>query len=248
MYSLQVALIDQTNGAVSPGTLDQYRAALQKQVDNHLAPVWNVRADISLLAAEDPIPPNTSPLTVVNSLVGRAGVHTNAEGQLSAQAVNDNQLSITLSHELLEMLVDPKGTRFIQAADLDPYSGHQQVNYLVEVCDPVAVYSYKIDGVPVSDFVFPSFYDPRATGDVDRAGFLARPLTVPLGGYISWLDPTDARWHERQPNGTVLVGSKPGFSRDDRDVALGSFNRDRHDVPATYRAWPKVVKSRSLPR
>jgi hypothetical protein len=177
-------------------------------------------------------------------------VHTNYQGQVSAEAVNGDQLSITLSHELLEMLVDPSGTRVIQAADLDPYSGGQQVNYLVEVCDPVAVYSYMIDGVPVSDFVLPAFYDPWATDKdkLDCAGFLSRPLTVPLGGYISWLDPTDARWHELQPNGTVLVGSKPGFSRDDRDSALGQANPDRHNVPAIYRAWPQAVQSRLPPR
>ena len=80
-------------------------------------------------------------------------MHTNYQGQLSAEAVNDDQVSITLSHELLEMLVDPAGDRVIQAADLDPYSGGQQVKYLVEVCDPVAAYSYEIDGVAVSDFV-----------------------------------------------------------------------------------------------
>ena len=249
MNSSKVALIDQTNeGAVSPATLQQYAAALQQQVDNHLAPAWNVRADISVLAAGAVVPPDTLPLNIVDSLTGQAGVHTDYRGQLSAEAVNDDQLSITLSHELLEMLVDPDGTRVKQAPDLDPYSGRQQVSYLVEVCDPCAVYSYDIDGVPVSDFVLPSFYDPNATGPVDFAGFLGRPLTVPLGCYISWLDPDDSRWHELQPNGTVLVGTKPGLSRDDRDAALGHVNRDRHDVPVIYRAWPQVVRRRPRPR
>ena len=51
MDSWQVALIDQTNGgAVPPGTLQQYADALQQQVDNDLAPAWDVRADISVLA------------------------------------------------------------------------------------------------------------------------------------------------------------------------------------------------------
>ena len=239
MKSLKVALINQTNGgAVPAATL----AALRQQVDNHLAPAWNVRADISVLDAGDVIPPDTLPLNIVDSLTGRAGVHSNFQGQPSAEVVNDDQLSITLSHELLEMLVDPSGTTVKQAADLDPYSGGQQVNYLVEVCDPCAVYSYDIDGVPVSDFVLPSFYDPKATGKVDFAGYLAGPLTVPLGCYISWLDPTDSRWHELQPDGTYLVGTKPGLSRDDRDGAFGEANPDRHDVPAINRAWAHTVK------
>jgi hypothetical protein len=249
MNSSKVALINQTNGgAVPAATLQQYAAALQQQVDNHLAPAWNVRADISVLAAGDVIPQDTMALNIVESLNGPAGVHTNFQGQPSAEAVNGGQLSITLSHELLEMLVDPSGTRVIQAADLDPYSGGQQVNYLVEVCDPCDVYSYDIDGVPVSDFVLPSFYDPNATGKVDFAGFLARPLTVPLGCYISWLDPTDNRWHELQPDGTILVGANPALSRDGRDAALWDANPDRHDVPAIYRAWPHAVRRRPWPR
>jgi len=249
MNSSKVALINQTDGgAVPPATLKRYADALQHQVDNHLAPAWNVRADISVLDAGAVIPQGTLPLNIVNALAGRAGVHANDQGQPSAEVVNGDQLSITLSHELLEMLVDPSGTRVIQAADLYPYSGGQQVQYLVEVCDPCAVYTYDIDGVPVSDFVLPSFYDPDTTGEVDFAGFLARPLTVPLGCYISWLDPTDNRWHELQPNGTFLVGAQPGLSRDDRDAAFGDANPDRHDVPAIHRAWPQAVRRRRRPR
>lgn len=249
MDSRQVALIDQTNaGAVPRDTLQQYADALQQQVDNDLAPTWNVRADISVLALGAAIPQDTLPLNIVDSLAGPAGVHADYQGQVSAAAVNDDQLSITLSHELLEMLVDPSGTRKIKAADLDPYSAGQQVSYLVEVCDPVVVYSYDIDGVPVSDFVLPSFYEPTAAGPVDFAGFLSRPLTVPLGCYISWLDPTDFKWHELQPDGTFLIGAKPGVSRDDRDAALSDGNPDRHDVPGIYRAWPQAVKRRLRPR
>ncbi len=245
----KVALINQANGgAVPPATLRRYAAALQHQVDNHVAPAWDVHADISVLDAGAVLPPGTLPLNIVSSIAGRAGVHTNYQGQPAAEAVNGEQLSITLSHELLELLVDPSGTCFKQARDLDPYSGRQQVNYLVEVCDPCAVFSYDIDGVQVSDFVLPSFYDPNATGQVDFADFLARPLSVPLGCYISWLDPDDYRWHELQPDGTYLVGTKPGLSRDDRDAAFGDANPDRHNVPEIHRAWPRAVRRRPQQR
>jgi len=238
MKSLKVALINQTNGgAVPAATL----AALRQQVDNHLAPAWNVRADISVLDAGDVIPPDTLPLNIVDSLTGRAGVHSNFQGQPSAEVVNDDQLSITLSHELLEMLVDPSGTTVKQAADLDPYSGGQQVNYLVEVCDPCAVYSYDIDGVPVSDFVLPSFYDPTATGPVDFLRTLAEPLpqAVPQGCYISWLDPQDGKWHQQRPDGTFVTadattGRNP---RADRDSAFGDADENRHNMAAIYRNW-----------
>jgi len=249
MDSWQVALIDRTNaGAVPWATLQQCAAALQQQVDNDLAPAWNVRADISVLAAGAVIPQGTWAIEIVDSLDGPAGVHLDGQGQPYAEAVNDNQLSITVSHELLEMLVDPDGTRFIQAADLDPYSGGQQVDYLVEVCDPCDVYSYMIDGVQVSDFVLPSFYDSNAAGQVDFIGVLTRPLTVSQGCYISWFDPTDGNWHEQRPDGTFVIGTEDAdLSRAGRDSALNDGTPYRHNVPVIYEAWPEEVKCVARP-
>jgi hypothetical protein len=50
MDTWNVALIDQT-GVVLDATLQQFAAALQQQTYDDLAPAWNVRADISVLAA-----------------------------------------------------------------------------------------------------------------------------------------------------------------------------------------------------
>jgi hypothetical protein len=246
--SWKVALIDQTNGAVVPAaSLEQYRAALQQQVDDDLLPAWGVRADISVLGAGDEIPQGTWPIKIVDSLDDNAGgVHLDDQGQPYAEAVNGEQLSIAISHELLEMLVDPWGNRFSEAADLDPDSDGHQVFYLVEVCDPCETANYPIDGVPVSDFVLPSFYEASATNPVDFLDTLARPLpqTVPQGCYISWMDPQDMQWHQQQLNGTfVTAAANAGVNpRADRDSALGDEDAQRHDIPAIYRSNPKAVK------
>jgi hypothetical protein len=151
-----------------------------------------VPADISALAAGDDIVPDTWPTRIVDSIPfaqpGEFGVHLDDQGQPYAQVVNVDPLSITISHELLEMLVDPLGTRFMQSADLDPYSDGHPVQYLVEVCDPCQVSSYLIDGVPVSDFILPSFYNPSAPGRVDFLATRATPSpqAVPSGCCISW--------------------------------------------------------------
>jgi hypothetical protein len=236
----KVALIDQTKDRVVPlADLVHYAAALQHQVDNHLAPVWGVRADISVLDAGDAIPPGTWPIKVVDSLPGQGGVHLDDDGHPYAEAVNGDKLSIAISHELLEMLVDPQGNRFTPAIDCDPYSGGQQVFYLVEVCDPCEVTSYEIDGVPVSDFIRPAFYDPYAAGPFDCRDTLAAPLPrqVPHGCYISWVDPLDGTWHQQRPDGTfVIAGATLGTNpRDDRDIALAQA--DLHNIPAIYQAW-----------
>ena len=251
MNSWKVALIDQTTGAVVPvASLEQYMAALQQQVDDDLLPTWGVRADISVLGAGDQIPRGTWPIKIVDSLDNAGGVHLDDQGQPYAEAVNGEQLSIAISHELLEMLVDPWGNRFSEAADLDPNSDGHQVFYLVEVCDPCEAANYVIDGVPVSDFVLPSFYVPNATDSVDFLNALAGPLprTVPQGCYISWMDPQDMKWHQQQLNGTFVTGdANTGVNpRADRDSALGDEDANRHDIPAIYRSWPKAVKR--LPR
>ena len=252
MNSWKVALIDQTDGSVVPmASLQQYQAALQQQVNMDLLPVWGVRANISVLAAGDEVPPGTWPIKIVDSLDDNAGgVHLDDQGQPYAEAVNGAQLSIAISHELLEMLVDPWGNRFSEAADIDPNSDGHQVFYLVEVCDPCETTSYPIDGVPVSDFVLPSFYDPNATGPVNFLNDLAGPLptTISQGCYISWIDPRDMKWHQQQPNGNfVTAAATAGVNpRADRDSVLGDADAQRHDIPAIYGSWPKVVKR--LPR
>jgi hypothetical protein len=202
--------------------LERYAAALQKQVDGDLAPAWDVRADVTVLAAGDGVPAGTWPLWIVDALSGASGVHLDEQGQPYAEVVNDGQLTITLSHELLEMLVNPLGNRFIPAADLDRESAGLQVNYLVEVADPCDPFSYAVDEVAVCDFVFPAFYDTRSTGLVDQLGELAGPLVLPDGGYISWFDPADQNWHERRPDGVIVIGPQTPtrITRADRDALL----------------------------
>lgn len=212
MGSWKIVLIDKTTGGVvPPGQLQQIAAALQQQVDNDLAPVWGVRADISAPAAEDAIPPDAWHVNVVDSLPGGDGgddgVHPlDEQGNPTAEVVNDPALSITISHEVLEMLVDPWDNRFTRGPDIDTNFQGRQVFYLVEVCDPCEGSHYPIDGVQVSDFVHPSFYDPNGVAPFDRLGTLAGPLKVPQGCYISWIDPTDGKWHRLMGDGSVVTG------------------------------------------
>ena len=48
-----------------------------------------------------------------------------------------------------------------------------------------------IDGVVVSDFYTPHFFDPKASAGVRYSftGALTRPRQVLRGGYLSWLNP-----------------------------------------------------------
>ena len=71
-----------------------------------------------------------------------------------------NRWTLTASHEALEMLCDPFGNLLHPSKSLTENQG--TVEFLVEVCDPseAVPFSYQIDGVVVSDFYYPSFYNP----------------------------------------------------------------------------------------
>jgi hypothetical protein len=241
MKSWQVVLADQSSAGVPLATLQQIAAALQQQVDDAFGPVWGVQADISALAPGNHVPPGTWPIKIVDDIGGAGGVHLDDQGQPYAEAVNGPELSIAISHELLEMLADPWGNRFTPVADIDPASNGRQVFYLVEVGDPCEVTSYDIGGVAVSDFILPPFCDPKAAGPVDFRSTLSGPLprAVPQGCYISWIDPQDGNWHQQKPDGTFITASADASENPlaNRDSALDDADADRHNIAAIYREW-----------
>jgi hypothetical protein len=232
--SWRVALIDQTTGLVAASQLPDIAAAVQRQVDHDLAPAWGVRARISVLEPTDPVPADTWPLRIVDDLEGAGGVHLDDHGKPYAEAVNGTQLSVAVSHELLEMLVDPRGDRFILADSPASEPQPHQVFYLVEIADPCEIFTYDVRGIAVSDFILPAFYNPTLDGPPDITGALAGPLEVPAGCFISWLDPIDGCWHQQGPDGTVVVYEYiPGPSpRAERDASLGENDPQRHNLTA----------------
>lgn len=100
--------------------------------------------------------------------------------------------SVTASHEVLESLADPNLARAAQAADGKFWA--------YEVCDGVEATSYKIDGVPVSNFELPPYFE-AAAGETDLQydfmGVCTQPMQTLPGGYNQWFDPTKG-WQQVQ--------------------------------------------------
>src|SRR5439155_15370388 len=94
----------------------------------------------------------------------------------------DPDWTITVSHELLEMRADPWGNR-LRAGNL---RGHR-VRFLLEVADPCEAFSYTVNGVAVSDFITPHWYDPdgAAPARCSFMGMISAPRTIAKGGYVS---------------------------------------------------------------
>jgi hypothetical protein len=94
------------------------------------------------------------------------------------------------------MMVDPFGDRLIAGPSLKEDQG--RVEYLVEVADPseAAEFGYTVNGILMSDFYGPRFFDPVAAQGVQYSftGAITEPRQVLRGGYISWLEPRSEHW------------------------------------------------------
>ena len=82
----------------------------------------------------------------------------------------------------------------------------RRVRYLVEVCDPseAGAFGYSVNGVMVSDFYTPDFFDPVPVSSVRYSftGAIKAPRTVLKDGYISWHDPITNHWMQLRCSAT----------------------------------------------
>jgi hypothetical protein len=245
MKSRLVAIVDRTSSpGIAAADLARLAAALQVQLDRDYLPVWGGGPAKIVFSGRDGSQPNAPgvwPIYLLDSLQGgEGGVHldTRKKHPYAEVSAADKDWTVAVSHELLEMLTDPLGNRFVTAPSLDPKANGRAVHFLVEVGDPCEVNAYGIDGIDVSDFVTPDYYDVNAPAgtELDFLRQLTKPFEVGQGDYISWLDPADGRWHQIDPHGnlvtaTTLAKLEDG-PREDRDNAIRPHDPQRHHLGA----------------
>jgi hypothetical protein len=252
MRSVEIGLIDTTE-TVDTRTMAAAVAALNIQVSQHLRQHWGFAPDVTvrLLTKAEPIPREVWPIRLVDKLLQKeGGFHsTTADGPFAKVVVtrDSNDWTIVASHEALEMLVDPTGSRLQVAQAIKCAGGHihddeGHVEYLVEICDPCEAnqFAYEIDGIMVSDFVTPQFYacQARPGERLSFNGTLAAPRQIGPGGYITWIHPRSSQIRQMiwlDPQGqpqTRVVGQAP-------DGNLRSFvdSETRH-LAHTAAKWP----------
>jgi len=216
MLPVQVALVSATT-QTDPADVNHVAAALQKQAIRDFAPIWSIAATVDVFTSLRTVPAGYWPVVVVDDVKGAAGYHQDSRGHPYALVEYSASWSLTASHEVLEMLADPFGRRTV--AGRSPKRGQGQVEFLVEVGDPCesAEFAYTINGVLVSDFITPYFYDPRKTigARYSFTGAVERPRRILRGGYISWWDPqSDHVWQE------LWLGAEKEF----KDLGQGAFS------------------------
>ncbi len=245
MADIKIAIINRSTvlkdvevGAIVP--------ALQIQVSRHFAPLWGIDADLSFVGADEAAAPGSWWLVVLDDSdqAGTLGYHDLTSdglpaGKIFAKTDIDNHLSwsVTASHELLELLCDPdiNLTVFVQSKD-----GGGML-YACEVCDPCEddQYGYMIDGIKVSDFLLPAYFQPSLGRKYDYAGMLkdTAPTLLP-GGYISQYDVTGGKgWHqvmkagEGLPHRGHLRAPIPGGRADKRRRHRSTWQQSRLVLP-----------------
>jgi hypothetical protein len=164
---------------------DQLTAALQKCYDQHFLPVWGY--PLKLYNTKTPKPSDWQFLYIDDAdQAGALGYHDlTIKGQPVSKVfvkttLADKQLvSVTACHELFEMAIDPIANLWAQAAD--------GTSYAYEMSDPVEEDTFLVDGIQMSNFVHPSWFEPfkHPPGTkFDHLGLLTKPFSMTKGGYM----------------------------------------------------------------
>jgi hypothetical protein len=175
-------------------------SALQKQVDRHFSPTWGIGAKLHFVPSTD----MTSWSQQWNLVVLDTSDEANALGYhdltpeglplgkcfAKTDLAYGAKLSVTMSHELLEMLGDPNINLCSQADD--------GTIYAYENCDAVEADESRLrhrrrDGLRLRPAPSGSCRGrPQLKGGYSHGGHVTRPFELAKGGYISIF--RDGRW------------------------------------------------------
>ena len=186
----------------SKNVMDDYQVirmipSLQRQITEHFQPAWGTGAQI--IFCEHGAPKDAYQIVIYDRAQskddeGYLGYHFSPDGYPIASIFalddmsEDGTISETLSHEILEMLVDPACNLYAHRPAEGKRPGR---GYFYEVCDPVQTLTYDIDGIRVCDFVHPEWYQyvwKAESRKFDHMNKVKRPFQVLPGGYADIYD------------------------------------------------------------
>jgi hypothetical protein len=202
--SIRVAVINRSTLLASEeagGVTD----ALRKQVQRDYANGWEIGSEVAVDLTEAAADGAWQLVLLDDSDQADAlGYHDLTQegrplGKVFVRSVRESggEWSVAASHELLEMLADPDIN--LAAEGPDPNDPKKAAFYAYENCDPVQGDSYEIDGVAVSNFVYPEFFEmnPARGSRFDHLKLLSKPFKLRPNGYVSFLPiPGGAHWQQ----------------------------------------------------
>lgn len=167
--------------------LDQLVHACQKYLDTMFVPVWGFPAKCISCDSEEDSPDGAWLMLMLDDAdaADALGYHdlTKLGLPVSKVFVNDvlrmkQRVSTTVSHELVEMLLDPAAQLWAQADD--------GTLYAYEASDAVEGEEFQVDGVWMQDFVYPAFFESfheEGSKQFDYLNKVKRPFQTLTGGY-----------------------------------------------------------------
>jgi hypothetical protein len=195
-----IAVINESS-VVDTQTLVSYATAIQHQVNQHVRPKWDVTCTIAVTDSY-PAGENVWPCYVTDTIPvkGALGYHEDGVGvptlHVAAKTTLDagQSVSVCMSHEILEALIDPWCQSAMQV------TGNKF--YALEICDACEAdeFGYDIGGVLVSDFVYPSWFVGSDPGPYDRQHAIQQPMDLLPGGYIGQWTPSTG-WTQHTHSG-----------------------------------------------
>ena len=137
---------------------DQLTSALQKCFDQHFLPIWGY--PVTLYNTRSPKPSDWQFIYFDDAdSAGALGYHDlTRKGQpiskifVRTTLKNHELVSVTACHELFEMVIDPLANLWAEAPD--------GTEYAYEMCDPVEEDTFLVDGLHMSNFVHPAWFEP----------------------------------------------------------------------------------------
>src|SRR5215472_241792 len=218
--------------------LDKLIAAMQAFIDRDVAPVWGTPAKLAkstgfikgqwamvfLDNADQPGALAYHDLTPDGLPLAKVFVKTTL--------ANHDLVSVSASHELVEMLVDP-------AINLLTTGPDPKTVYAYESADPVEALSYPVNGIPMTDFVYPSYFENfHKPGSVqfDQMKKVSKPFQILPGGYQIIFK--NGKWSQ-------IFGSsakKKDFAKEDRRGHRSEERRRRKLIRADEKAIKRAEK------
>jgi hypothetical protein len=202
--------------------LGKLTATLQKCYDRHFLPIWGY--PVKLYNTRRPRRSDWQLVYLDNAdMAGKLGYHKiTKRGQPIAKVFVETALaageavSVVACHELFEMAIDPIANLWAL--------GKRGLEYAYEMSDPVEEDTFPVDGLPMSNFVYPAWFEPnkhpRGT-KFDHLGLLKKPFSMSKSGYLVV-----------KKNGKVkhVFGSKAKesrFKREDRRCHRSEYRKPR---------------------
>lgn len=196
---INIALIDNTY-SLSGSQIQVWLPAFQAYVSEHLKPAWNVDARLHFFSSKRKADPSMwwvlfSSKTGYPGALGYHADHPNGLPYAVIGVRDDKKygasISVTATHELAEMLVDPNADQVVAV-------NHDGKLWAKEAADAVEAdeFALIVNGVACSNFVLPNYFIAGSTGPWDAMGLLSGPCPDLMpGGYMSYRD-AQGHWHD----------------------------------------------------